>query len=62
MYAARFSRRYFGLAAAVSPGGKILNVKIVILSPGLKGPATRLLTGGMLFRKAAMASASSFVR
>src|SRR5436305_4371878 len=56
------SRHYFGAGATVSPGGKILNVKIVTLSPGLNGPGTSFLTGGMLCRKAAMADASSFVR
>jgi hypothetical protein len=31
---------YFGAAAAVSPGGRILNVKIDTFWPGSKGPAT----------------------
>jgi hypothetical protein len=41
---------YLGAAAAVSPGGKILKVKIVSFSPGLNGPATSFFTGGMLRR------------
>lgn len=31
---------YFGAAAAVSPGGKILNIKVDTFSPGLNGPGT----------------------
>ena len=31
---------YFGAAVAVSPGGKILNIKVDTFSPGLNGPGT----------------------
>jgi hypothetical protein len=53
--------RHFGAAAAVSPGGKILNVKIDTFSPGLNGPGTWLLTAGMLRRYATTAATSSLV-
>lgn len=32
--------RYFGAAAATSPGGMILKTKVDTFSPGLKGPGT----------------------
>src|SRR6516162_9123586 len=51
---------YFGASAAVSPGGKMRNVKIETFSPGLNGPATSFLTAGMLRRKATIAATSSF--
>jgi len=41
---------YFGASAAVWPGGSIRNVKIDTFSPGLNGPGTLLLTGGILRR------------
>lgn len=33
-------RGYLDAAAAVSPGGKILNIKVGTFSPGLNGPGT----------------------
>ena len=39
---------YFGASAAVSPGGKIRNMKVDTFSPGLNGPGTLLLTGSTL--------------
>ncbi len=50
-----------GASAAVSPGGTIRNMKVETLSPGLNGPGTWLWTGPMLWRKAAIAMASSAV-
>ena len=52
---------YLGAAAAVSPGGTIRNMKVETFSPGLNGPGIWLLTGFKLWRKAAIAMASSAV-
>src|SRR4051812_30976277 len=52
---------YLAAAAAVSPGGKIRNMKVETFSPGLNGPGVWLLTGFKLWRKAAIAMASSAV-
>src|SRR5437870_262887 len=52
---------YLAAAAAVSPGGKIRNMNVETFSPGLNGPGIWLLTGFKLWRKAAIAMASSAV-
>src|SRR5436190_23063116 len=52
---------YLAAAAAVSPGGKIRNMDVETFSPGLNGPGIWLLTGFKLWRKAAIARASSAV-
>ena len=57
------SHRLYGepRLAAVSPGGTIRNMKVETFSPGLNGPGIWLLTGFKLWRKAAIARASSAV-
>lgn len=52
---------YLAAVAAVSPGGTIRNMKVETFSPGLNGPGIWLLTGFKLWRKAAIAMASSAV-
>ena len=55
-------RDYLAADAAVPPGGIIRNMKVVTFSLGLNGPGVWLLTGVKLWRKAAIAMASSAVR
>jgi hypothetical protein len=47
---------YFGAAAATCPGGKILNRKNGTVCPGPNGPGTAFLTGGKLWRSAAISA------